>query len=203
VHGMGRSPLSGWLMLRPLRQAGFTTTTFDYFAAFEQTDVIRQRLVQRIMAIAKADEYIIIGHSLGGVFSRAALNALPGDVRRPQHVYLLGSPVQASTLAQRLQNNMIFRLLTNDCGQLLANPERMADIGRIDDPLTAIAGTRPIPVTHRYFNGQANDGIVSVAEVSAPWITHQIELSIMHGLLPASRQIADIIINNHGDSAKN
>jgi pimeloyl-ACP methyl ester carboxylesterase len=197
VHGMGRSPLSAWPMLRALRHAGFITLTFGYSAALESTDAIRQRLVERITSIAQSHDYLIIGHSLGGVFARAALNAMPADVRRPQHVYLLGSPVQASTLAQRLQRNVIFKLLTHECGQLLADQRRMAEIATIDDPLTAFAGTRSIPVTQGYFNGQINDGIVSLAEVSAPWITQQIQVPVMHGLLPASRLIADLIIKNH------
>src|SRR5512138_3517547 len=103
VHGMGRSPLSGWPLLHRLRRAGMKTGSFMYVPAFERFDSIVTRLTNRIERLAATGSYVVIGHSLGGVLLRAALNALPHDTARPRHVYLLGSPVLPSRLAVRLE----------------------------------------------------------------------------------------------------
>jgi pimeloyl-ACP methyl ester carboxylesterase len=101
VHGMGRSPMSGWPMLQHLRRAGMTTTSFGYMTSTESFHSIQPRLVQRIVAVAATNNYIVIGHSLGGVLLRAALNSLPATAIRPHHVFLLGSPVHPPRLVVR------------------------------------------------------------------------------------------------------
>ena len=62
---------------------------------------------------------MVVGHSLGGVLLRAALNSLPPAVRRPRHLFLLGSPVQPSRFAQKLGANPVYRGLAGDCGHRL------------------------------------------------------------------------------------
>lgn len=144
VHGMGRSPLSGWPMLRHLRREGLSTSTFGYVVSVEDFPQIRDRLVARISALAAQGDYVLVGHSLGGVLLRAALNVLPGAVAAPRHLFLLGSPVKAARLAGRLQGNPIYRRITGDCGQLLASNDRMDHIGPVAIVTTSIVGTRGI-----------------------------------------------------------
>ena len=73
VHGMGRSPLSGWPLLRRLRGAGLETQTFGYAVTIHGFSAIVERLSARIEKLARQGDYILIGHSLGGVLLRAAL----------------------------------------------------------------------------------------------------------------------------------
>jgi pimeloyl-ACP methyl ester carboxylesterase len=195
VHGMGRSKLSGWNLLRLLRSAGLRTTTFSYATARESFAAIQARLETRITTIASTERYTVIGHSLGGVLLRAALNALPAEARRPRHVFLLGSPISTTRLAVKLKEYPVFRLLTGDCGQLLASTERMAAVGALSDPLTSVVGVTGIRLTRSYFEDEPNDGVVAESEVSAHWISSKIRLPIVHTLLPASSQVADIIID--------
>ncbi len=197
VHGMGRSPLSGWPLLWQLRRAGIVTRTFGYVVSAEDFATIRRRLVARIAGLAARDAYILIGHSLGGVLIRDAVNALPEGVRRPQHVFLLGSPHSPSRLAQALRNNRVYRALTHDCGQLLGSPSRMAAIGSVPVPTTSIAGVggpRWKAGSWSNFGGEPNDGVVALSEVSAGWIVDQVTLSTIHTLLPMSRRAAAIIL---------
>ena len=77
VHGMGRSPLSGSLMLHKLRKAGLKTNAFSYSASLEGFESITQRLTTQVIQMAKAGDYLVIGHSLGGVLLRSALNVVP------------------------------------------------------------------------------------------------------------------------------
>ena len=193
VHGMGRSPMSGWPMLQHLRRAGMTTTSFGYMTSTESFHSIQPRLVQRIVAVAATNNYIVIGHSLGGVLLRAALNSLPATAIRPHHVFLLGSPVHPSRLAQRLKNNILYRALAGDCGQMLASPERMNEVGALAEATTSIVGIRGIAATRSLFGEEPNDGVVAVSEASAQWITDQCQVPVVHTLLPSSRCVAEII----------
>lgn len=194
VHGMGRSPLSGWRMLARLRAENIATHTLGYAATFERFDAICGRLARRIVRLAAHGDYVLIGHSLGGVLIRAALATLAPDTRLPSHVFLLGSPIQASHIARRLRRNWAFRVVAGDCGQLLASPERMAAIGRLTVPTTGIVGTSGWTGRLNPFQGELNDGIVSVTETHANWIGEAIRVRAIHTYLPSNRQVAGLII---------
>jgi pimeloyl-ACP methyl ester carboxylesterase len=194
VHGMGRTPLSGWPLLHRLSQAGFQTTTFGYVTAFEQFNAIKSRLVAKVSKFAGDGSYILVGHSLGGVLIRAALNALPEHIERPRHVFLLGSPIQSSRLAVSLKNNLAYRALTGDCGQLLASQARMDEIGSLSEATTSIAGVRGFANGRGPFGDEANDGIVSVTETSATWLSNQKQVPVIHTLLPTSARVAELIL---------
>lgn len=197
VHGMGRTPISGWPLLRALRQAGWGTRTFGYQVTLESFAQIQRRLGRVIQAVADAGDYVLIGHSLGGVALRATLATLPPNTRRPRHLFLLGSPIRPARLAQRLRPNPLFRGLTRDCGDLLGSAQRMAEVPAPppDVPVTLIAGT--LGPTGRFspFGKTPNDGVVSLPEVSAAWAPPPICLPILHTWLPASRQIARLILD--------
>lgn len=197
---MGRTPLSGWRLLHHLRRAGLKTRTFGYSVVFNNFDAIVARLRAQIDSLATTDNYIVVGHSLGGVLLRAALNSLPLGTALPRRVYLLGSPVLASRIAARLQNNNLFRIFTGDCGQLLGSIDRMNAIGPPAVPVTGIVGTRGISNRFWIFGGEVNDGLVSASEASAPWLTHCVQVPVFHTLLPSSARVANIILQ---DMARN
>lgn len=140
VHGMGRTPMSGWRMLAKLRARGIATHTFGYATSLQDFDSIRNRLATNIGALSTQGDYVLIGHSLGGVLLRAALATLPTNTRLPRRVFLLGSPILSARLARTLQRNWIYRALTGDCGQLLSDSARMAHIGPSPVPVTSILG---------------------------------------------------------------
>ena len=194
VHGMGRSPVSGLPMLWRLRRSGMSASTFGYMVSLEKFERIKQRLLTAIVKTAAQGDYVVIGHSLGGVLLRAALNELPVAVPQPRRVFLLGSPVRASRLAQKLCRNPIYRLLTGECGQLLASASLMAELGPVRAPMSGIVGVRGVNHARGPFRGEPNDGVVSVSEVSAEWITDVVSLPIVHTLLPASKAVAEVIL---------
>ena len=196
VHGLGRTPLSGWRLLHRLRGAGLKTCTFGYTAFSENFDAIVARLRTEFSLLDTSEDYIVVAHSLGGVLVRAALNSLSPGVTLPRHVYFLGSPVLASRIATRLKDNFLFRMLTRDCGQLLASADRMKAIGALHLPTTGIVGVRGICGRYSFFGDEANDGMVSVSEVMAPWLTKYVQVPIFHTLLPSSRRVANIILQD-------
>lgn len=180
-------------MLRQFRRAGHRTETFGYRVRAESFRGIADRLAARLTALLAAEEVVLVGHSLGGVLLREALATLDGPAR-PLHLFLLGSPLHASRMAARLGKNPVFRAATTDCGQLLASPERMSAISAPAVPTTGIAGTRGVVGFSGAFAQEANDGVVSLSEVSAPWLTDQVLVPVVHTLLPASRRVAAIVL---------
>lgn len=193
---MGRTPLSGWRLLHRLRDAGLKTSTFGYSVALQDFDTIVSRLRQQLASLAATDDYIVIGHSLGGVLLRAAIHSLPSGTALPRHVYLLGSPIQASRIAARLGRNRLFRMLTGDCGQLLGALDRMNAIAPPAVPVTGIVGTRGIGNWLGIFGDEVNDGLVSISEVSAPWLTNCVRVPVLHTWLPSRAQVAEIILQD-------
>ncbi len=194
VHGMGRSPLSAWPLLLQLRRAGLQTHTFAYSVRRESFEHIRAQLASRIATLAARGDYVLIGHSLGGVLIRAAVSDLLADTRMPSHVFLLGSPLRPALLAQRLGKNPLYLALTQDCGQLLGSLTRMSEVGPLSVPTTGIAGISGPSSKRSPFRGELNDGVVSLAEVSAAWLTDHISIPTLHTFLPASRRVGEIIL---------
>lgn len=195
VHGMGRTPLSAMPILRRLKDAGHTTSGFGYSAMLNDFESIRNRLLAKIIDIASQGTYILIGHSLGGVLLRSALSQLPQSVNPPQHLFLLGSPTQSARLARKLHQRRLYRLMTGDCGQLLASNQRMTAIGSANVNTTNIIGTKGITGKFSPFVYESNDGIVAVSEIRTSWISDEVYVPVVHTLLPTSTRVADILID--------
>ena len=194
VHGMGRSPISGWRLLVRLRAQGITPHAFGYVATFQDFASIRKRLIARIHSLSADGDYVLIGHSLGGVLLRAAVASLPPGTRPPRQIFLLGSPIKPSRLAQKLQRNWIFRMLAGDSGQLLASPTRMAQIEPGSIPVTCILGVAGWKGWPSPFRDEMNDGIVSVSEASAEWIAEEVRIPAFHTYLPSNSRVSKIIL---------
>ena len=99
-----------------------------------------------------------------------------------------------SRIAASLKNIWAFRTFAGDCGQLLGCATRMQAIAPVAAAATGIAGVRGLPGSQARFGDEANGGVVSVGEVSAPWLTKQIEVPVVHTMLPSSRQVSEIIL---------
>jgi hypothetical protein len=191
---MCRSPLSGAVLLRRLRKVGVRPASLGHVAAFENFDAIVGRLVKQMEGLARREPYFVVGHSLGGVLLRAAINRLPAGTPPPRHLFLLGSPVAPSRIAENLRCRLLFRLATGDCGQVLGSAERMAAVGPVSVPTTAIVGTRGLPAGLDPFHGEPNDGVVALSEASAPWISRVMEVPVLHTFLPYSAKVSDPIV---------
>ena len=201
VHGMGRSPLSGGVLLWLLRRAGCKVRIFAYSVSFDAFSGIKARLVERISQVAAQGDYVLVGHSLGGVLLRAALNDLPSGMRKASHLFLLGSPVRPARLAQRLRNNLIYKTITRDCGRLLGSAERMAELGPVTVPTTVVVGVRGLPWPKDPFDGELNDGVVARSEICADWAGEEVHVPVGHTFLPASRCVARLILERIGVQA--
>jgi len=194
VHGMGRTPLSGWQMLRRLRKRGISTSTFFYVVTLQDFRSIQAKLRTKIIELANQGDYVLVGHSLGGVVVRSVLASLPPETRMPNRVFLLGSPIRPSRLAAYLRRNWLFRLITRDCGQLLGSEDRMREIAPCSVPTTSIIGTSGIYGRFSPFGHEVNDGIVAESEISASWINEELKVPVNHTWMTASKKVSDLII---------
>lgn len=191
---MGRTPMSGWRLLARLKAKGIESSSFGYAVTFQDFTAIRKRLVKKITALGAHGDYVLIGHSLGGVLLRAAVASLPTGTRLPHRVFLLASPVRPSRIAQKLQRNWVFRILAGDCGQLLGSETRMEHIGAHSIPTTSILGVAGWRGKFSPFQNEMNDGIVAVCEASAAWIAERICIPVFHTYMPSNKRVAQMIL---------
>ena len=182
VHGMGRTPVSMWRLARALRGAGVATEQFAYATAWESVDGIVRRLQRRLIALAAAD-YVVVGHSLGGLLLRAAIGSLPDGVHRPGHLIMLGTPNRSPRLARRFEHSWWYRLLNGDAGALLASEARLARIPSPDMPCTIVAGTRGVSGRWSPFGREPNDGLVAMSETQLDGCLERIEVPARHPFL--------------------
>lgn len=194
VHGMGRSRFSWSPTLIRFRARGIGTFVFDYSVTLQDFSSIVGRLVRQLRKISRQGDYVVIGHSLGGVLLRAALHELPAVSVLPKTVFLLGSPLFASQLAQRLRRNFLFRAVTRDCGNLLGSESRMSSVPVAKIPTVAIIGIKGWGGRGSPFGSEQNDGVVAVCEASASWIGDEVQVPVVHTLLPSSKVVAEIIL---------
>jgi hypothetical protein len=199
VHGMGRTQLSGWTLLRYLKSGGVNTYSIGYSVIFESFDQIKARLITQLTILGNNGDYFVIGHSLGGVLLRAAIDSLPTEVRKPCHLFLLASPIKASRWAKRFSENPIFRVIAGDCGQLLASDQRMGLIPETTVSKTAIIGDFKLPFRTIFAPNEINDGILSFSEVDASWLTDVVRIHCLHSFLPFSRSLGEIILERVTD----
>jgi len=194
VHGMGRTPLSGWPLLRNLKRSGISTSTFGYSTTFESLEKIKCRLVNRLAELSSNGDYFVIGHSLGGVLLRVAIDELPSEFRKPCHMFLLASPIKSSRWAKKFSANSLFLFITGECGQLLASDQKMAAIPVTNVPKTAFVGDYGFPFKTVFAPNEVNDGILSLSEVGASWLKDQVKVHCLHSFLPFSRNLGEIIL---------
>jgi hypothetical protein len=162
VHGLWRTPLSFFLLIRRLRGWGYATEQFGYAAVAQKYDAIVSRLIQRLERLGRAGPYAIIGHSLGGVLLRSALPHVTGPL--PQHLIMLGTPNRSPRLAQVLGVHWVYRRLMGECGVHLSSPLFYEGLPLPNVPYTIIAGTAGPRGRWSPFGNEPNDGIVAVSE---------------------------------------
>ena len=194
VHGMGRSPLSALPMLWRMKRSGIQPLSFFYSVTFETFSSISHRLQQKIIGVASKGDYVLVGHSLGGVLIRDAVASLPPETRLPERVFLLGSPVRPSRIARIFHRNWLYKAATRDCGQLLASEERMQNVAPCPVPTTSIVGTKCLIGMSRLFGEEENDSVVTHSEIAADWISEEVRVPVTHTFLSSNRRVSKAVI---------
>jgi hypothetical protein len=162
VHGLWRTPLSFLMLVRRLRQWGYSTQQFAYAAVAQPYEVIAARLADRLNQLATHGPYAVIGHSLGGILLRSALlrNVQPA----PRQLIMLGTPNRPPKLARLLGGHWMYQRLMGECGVNLASSVFYDELPLPTVPYTIVAGTAGPRGRWSPFGDEPNDGIVAVSE---------------------------------------
>lgn len=189
VHGMGRTPASMMILAARLRIAGMHPRFFAYAAAMESLERCVHRLEDFVMRHAAAKDYVLVGHSLGAVLIRAAL---PQLAPKPAACFFLAPPSRPCRAAVRLAPFRLYRLLTGEMGQLLADPAFMASLPLPDVPAKTYAGISGPRGAWSPFRNARNDGILMLGETRLPSVPVQAVASL-HTFIMNAPAVADDI----------
>lgn len=193
IHGLARTSLSLALLERRLRQAGHHTEHFGYLAFAEDFDAITQRLNHTLQAVARRGPYGVVGHSLGGVLTRAALGL--GQVPAlPRQVVMLGTPNQPPRLASLAWNLWPFQWLTGQCGHNLTCQRFYANLPTLPSPYTIVAGTGGPTGPLSPFGEEVNDGIVALSETYMTPQDSIVQVPAWHTFMMNHPQVQEIVL---------
>ncbi len=197
IHGMGRTPLSMLVLSHRLRLRGFSTRLFGYSPTFETIEGCKLRLVSFIQKATGSRPYALVGHSLGAVLIRTALPWL--KYNPPTACFFLAPPSQVCQTANFFADNLIYRLLMGEMGQLLANGNFMASLPLPSMPTRIYAGIGGPVGKFSPFENKPNDGILTVEETQGSLDIPVTLVPSIHTFIMNSSMVADDIINNLGD----
>lgn len=193
VHGLGRTPASLQGLARALRRAGHSTRLFGYYAFAEHYDRIRVRLASELRALGRTPEPVgLIGHSLGGLLLRHALQDAPA--LKVHQLIMLGTPNQPPRLAVRANRWLPFRVFARSCGSVLATPGAFSRIPPPAVPYTLVAGTagwRRIPGP---FGAEPNDGLVAVSETRVHEADEPVLLPVGHTFMMNDHRLQRLVL---------
>jgi alpha-beta hydrolase superfamily lysophospholipase len=169
IHGMGRTPASMWVLDRRLRGAGYRPSLFGYFVTVSDLEEIAGRFAAHVGRVVAADAersgaetgYAVVSHSLGGVVARLAAPRLPPGL---SCCVMLAPPNRPPAAARALAENPVFRLLTQDAGRKINDPEFFAGLPVPEVPLLVVAGTRGPRAAWLPHGGRPNDSVLQVDE---------------------------------------
>lgn len=164
IHGMGRTPLSMMRLRRRLRRAGHTPVLFGYSPTFETLRGASDRLVRQIERQVDTSHYAVLGHSLGTVLIRSALDRL--ENRMPAACFFLAPPMVACKAAKYFSRFWPYKVMTGEMGRLLAADEFMRNLPMPPTLVRIYAGVSGPRASRLPFGMEPNDGILSVSEAS-------------------------------------
>lgn len=190
IHGMGRTPASMLILAVRLRAAGIHPHFFAYSAAFERWETCVNRLEKFLHQHTQNNDFIIIGHSLGTVLTRGVL---PKLTHKPLACFFLAPPTKACLAAQRFAPFRLYKLLTGEMGQLLANPFFMSSLPLPDVPAKIYAGISGLRGCHSPFGDKLNDGVLAVEETLLPAVPSEM-VATVHTFIMNKKSIANDIV---------
>ena len=183
IHGMGRTPASMLIMAMRLKKHGINSRYFAYSVTFESWQNCTKRLENFINQHVQED-YIIIGHSLGTVLTRAILTKLK---HQPKACFFLAPPTTACIAAKKLSSWWLYKLLMGEMGQLLANDEFMNTLPIPNMPTKIYAGIAG-------FGKQPNDGVLMLEETKLHNIPLQ-TVPALHTFIMNHKAVTEDIIS--------
>lgn len=194
VHGMGRSPISMMFLAARLYKGGLSPSLFGYSATFERWEPCQKRLTRYIDCRAADSPYILVGHSLGCVLIRSVLLHL---ARPPAACFFLAPPAKACRAARYFAPRRLYRCVTGEMGQRLADPGFMDTLPLPSMPAKIYAGTGGWRGRWAPLGDTPNDGMLMTSETNISSIPVQ-EIHTIHPyIMNAKEVVCDILRMTH------
>jgi hypothetical protein len=61
-------------------------------------------------------------------------------------------------------------------------------------PVTAVVGVKSFSLMAGMLPQESNDGVVTLSEASAPWLTDVVKLPVTHTFLPTDARVSALIL---------
>lgn len=190
LHGMGRTPLAMSLLAARLRANGIRPHLFGYSVTFELWDACTQRLKHFIRRRVGENDYIVIGHSMGSVLTRAILPRLD---HKPSACFYLTPPTQVCKAARILVPHPLSRLLGGEFARLLVDERFMNSLPITSVPIKIYAGVGGPRGRYSPFGDELNDGVLTLQEASLPGVP-LLTVPIIHPFIMNSIAVTQDII---------
>ena len=136
--------------------------------------------------------YALVGHSLGTVIIRTALAHLQN--RQPAACIFLAPPMLACRAARHFSRCRLYRLLTGEMGQLLADESFMLRLPMPAVPTRIYAGAGGPRASWLPFGMEANDGILAVSEATGRYQAMAFKVPSLHTFIMNSKPVYDDMI---------
>jgi hypothetical protein len=187
---MGRTPAAMSILAMRLWASGIRPHLFGYSVTFEHWDECVQRYKNFIVKHAMANDYIIVGHSLGTVLTRATL---PGLTHKPKACFFLAPPTQVCRAARHFTHRHLIRLFIGDIGKVLASKQFMDSLPLPGVPTKIYAGIAGPRGRYSPFGEELNDGLLTIKETVLPSVPLQ-TVPALHTFIMNSKVVARDIV---------
>ena len=132
----------------------------------------------------------IVGHSLGGLITRATLHR--GRLPNLGRVVMLSTPHGGSEWADLVMKLRLHPAILGPVGAHLITARTRTDddmLGEINYPVGVIAGDTPLRKAIPPIVGRPNDGTLSVASTRVAGMADHIVLPVTHAIMPLNREV--------------
>ena len=190
IHGMGRTPAAMSILAVRLWASGIRPHLFGYSVTFEKWDACLRRYENFIVRHVQTMDYIIVGHSLGTVLTRAVL---PRLTHIPKACFFLAPPTCVPKAARIFSRQRLVRLFMGDVGKVLTDEQFMGSLPLPAIPTRIYAGVAgPRGVTSP-FGAELNDGLLALHETRLPGVPLQTVPALHPFIMNSSLVTRDII----------
>jgi len=188
LHGQGRTRASMVVLRQRLRGSGYRTLSIAYNSRKNTIDQISDALLDRLRRDIETPTYHLVGHSLGNVIIRNGFkNTFPGGLSR---VVMLAPPNQPAQLARLLRERSLYRLITGDTGQKLADESFYRALPIPNVEFGVVAGNKSRTGLLR---GEPNDGVVTVDSTKLDGMSDWVLVHHTHTFMMNSRATFELV----------
>ena len=190
IHGMGRTPAAMSILAARLRASNIRPHLFGYSVTFEKWGQCIQRSKNFIEKRIRTSDYIIVGHSLGTVLTRAVL---PKLTHKPSACFFLAPPTQVCKAARNFYRYRPIQLFMSEIGRVLTDEQFMESLPLPNIPTKIYAGIAGPRGRYSPFGEELNDGLLTVQETFLPNVPMQ-TVPVLHTFIMNSKAVTQDIV---------